>query len=79
MGTRAASPAHAPRAASATPLAATIPRPAAPPAPSPSGDVRVQVTLELAGPAEQVEALLAAVCEKPIQIYPLTLCVKDRR
>jgi predicted component of type VI protein secretion system len=79
VGTRAPNPGHAPQAAATKPLAATIPRAAAPAAPSPSGDVRVQVTLELAGPADQVEALLAAVREKPIQIYPLTLVVKDTR
>lgn len=54
-------------------LAATAPRPA------PTGDVRVQLMLEIAGPAEQVEALVAAVGGKPIQVYPLTLCVKDPR
>jgi hypothetical protein len=54
-------------------LAATTPRPA------PAGDVRLQLVLEIAGPAAQVEALLAAVGEKPIQVYPLTLCVKDPR
>ena len=53
------------------PLAATLPRAAV------SGDVRVPLVLEVAGPAEQVEALLAAVRDKPIQVYPLTLCVKD--
>lgn len=63
----------APRASAATSLAATVPRPA------PSGDVRLQLVLEIAGPAAQVEALLAAVGEKPIQVYPLTLCVKDPR
>ena len=56
-------------------LAATAPRPGA----APSGDVRVQVVLEVAGPSAQVEALLAAVREKPISVYPLTLCVKDPR
>ena len=65
--------ASAPRAPIAAPLAATLPRP------EPSGDVRVQVVLEVAGPAAQVEALLAAVRDKPIQVYPLTLCVKDPR
>jgi hypothetical protein len=54
-------------------LAATTPRPA------PTGDVRLQLVLEIAGPAEQVEALVAAVRGKPIQIYPLTLCVNDPR
>jgi hypothetical protein len=58
------------------PLSATLPR-TAPVAPS--GDVRVQLVLEIAGPAAQVEALVAAVREKPIPIYPLTLCVKDPR
>jgi predicted component of type VI protein secretion system len=52
---------------------ATLPRAAA------SGDVRVQVVLEIAGPAEQVEALVSAVRDKPISVYPLTLCVKDPR
>jgi predicted component of type VI protein secretion system len=56
-------------------LAATTPRPAA----APTGDVRVQLVLEVAGPSAQVEALLAAVCEKPISVYPLTFCVKDPR
>ena len=56
-------------------LAATVPRSA----PAPTGDVRVQLVLEIAGPAAQVEALVAAVREKPIQVYPLTLCVKDAR
>jgi hypothetical protein len=66
--------ASAPRApAVATPLAPTLPRAA------PSGDVRVQLVLEVAGPAAQVEALVAAVRDKPIQVYPLTLCVKDPR
>jgi predicted component of type VI protein secretion system len=45
----------------------------------PTGDMRVQLVLEIAGPAEQVEALVAAVDGKPIQVYPLTLCVKDPR
>jgi predicted component of type VI protein secretion system len=44
-----------------------------------SGEARVQLVLEVAGPAEQVEALIAAVCGKPIQVYPLTLFVKDTR
>jgi predicted component of type VI protein secretion system len=65
--------ASASRAPIATPLAPTLPRAA------PSGDVRVQLVLEVAGPAAQVEALLAAVRDKPIQVYPLTLCVKDPR
>ena len=52
---------------------ATVPRPA------PTGDVRLQVVLEIAGPAEQVEALVSAVGDKPIQVYPLTLCVRDPR
>ncbi len=56
-----------------SPLAATVPRAGA------SGDVRVQLVLEVAGPSAQVEALVAAVRDKPIQIYPLTLCVKDPR
>jgi predicted component of type VI protein secretion system len=63
----------APRSSAPVSLAATTPRPA------PSGDVRLQLVLEIAGPAAQVEALLAAVGEKPIQVYPLTLCVKDPR
>jgi predicted component of type VI protein secretion system len=69
----------------AQPLAAPAARPAAvsltatAPRPAPSGDVRVQLVLEIAGPAEQVEALVAAVGGKPIQVYPLTLCVKDSR
>jgi predicted component of type VI protein secretion system len=63
----------APRAPIAAPLAPTLQRAA------PSGDVRVQLVLEVAGPAAQVEALVAAVREKPIQIYPITLCVKDPR
>jgi predicted component of type VI protein secretion system len=58
-----------------TSLAATVPRSA----PAPTGDVRVQLVLEIAGPAAQVEALVAAVREKPISVYPLTLCVKDPR
>jgi hypothetical protein len=41
--------------------------------------VRLQLVLEIAGPAAQVEALVAAVGDKPIQVYPLTLCVKDPR
>ena len=65
--------AGAPRAPVAAPLASTLPRAA------PSGDVRVQLVLEVAGPAAQVEALVAAVRDKPIQVYPLTLCVKDPR
>lgn len=66
--------AAAPRAPiAASPLASTAPRA------TPSGDVRVQLVLEVAGPAEQVEALVAAVRDKPIQVYPLTLCVKDPR
>jgi predicted component of type VI protein secretion system len=65
----------APLAPSATALAATIPRATAPA----TGDVRVQLVLEIAGPSDQVEALVAAVCDKPIQSYPLTLCVKDPR
>ena len=66
--------ASAPRApAVATPLAPTLPRAA------PSGDVRVQLVLEVAGPAAQVEALVVAMRDKPIQVYPLTLCVKDPR
>jgi predicted component of type VI protein secretion system len=44
-----------------------------------SADVRVQIVLEIAGPSAQVEALVAAVRDKPIQAYPLTLCVKDPR
>jgi len=63
--------ASAPRTPIPSPLAATLPRAAA------SGDVRVSLVLEVAGPAEQVEALLVAVRDKPIQVYPLTLCVKD--
>jgi|SRR5262249_19035076 len=59
-------------AASAASIAPTAPRTA-------TGDVRVQLVLEVAGPAAQVEALVAAVREKPIQVYPLTLCVKDPR
>ena len=59
-------------APSAAALAPTAPRAA-------TGDVRIQLVLEIAGPADQVEALVAAVREKPIQIYPLTLCVKDPR
>jgi predicted component of type VI protein secretion system len=66
-------PAVAPRA----PIAAALPAAAARSAPS--GDVRVQLVLEVAGPSAQVEALIAAVCEKPIQVYPITLCVKDER
>jgi predicted component of type VI protein secretion system len=46
---------------------------------SATGDVRVQLVLEVAGPAAQVEALVAAIREKPISAYPLTLCVKDPR
>jgi hypothetical protein len=46
---------------------------------APSGDVRVQIVLEISGPSDQVEALVAAVRDKPIQAYPLTLCVKDPR
>jgi len=63
----------------ASPLRAATPisKPAAPQAAT--GDVRVQLVLELAGPAAQVEALVAAIREKPIQVYPLTLCVKDSR
>jgi predicted component of type VI protein secretion system len=63
----------APRATAPVSLGATTPRP------TPSGDVRLQLVLEIAGPAAQVEALVAAVGEKPIQVYPLTLCVKDPR
>ena len=63
----------APRSSAPVSLAATTPRPA------PSGDVRLQLVLEIAGPVAQVEALVAAVGEKPIQVYPLTLCVKDPR
>jgi predicted component of type VI protein secretion system len=63
----------APRTSTAGSLASTAPRAAG------SGDVRVQLVLEIAGPAAQVEALVAAVREKPIQIHPLTLCVKDPR
>jgi predicted component of type VI protein secretion system len=66
--------ASAPRSAPVS-LAATTPRPAA----APTGDVRVQLVLEIAGPSAQVEALLAAVREKPISVYPLTFCVKDPR
>jgi hypothetical protein len=65
--------AAAQRSPAAVSLAATTPRPA------PTGDVRLQLVLEIAGPAEQVEALVAAVRGKPIQIYPLTLCVNDPR
>jgi predicted component of type VI protein secretion system len=65
--------ASAPRAPISSPLAATLPRVAE------SGDVRVALVLEVAGPAAQVEALLAAVCDKPIQVYPITLYVKDTR
>jgi predicted component of type VI protein secretion system len=65
-----ASPARKPASAALPPTAPRV---------APSGDVRVQVVLEVAGPAEQVDALLAAVSDKPIQIYPLTLCVKDSR
>jgi hypothetical protein len=76
-----APPAHAPKAGSTTapraPIAGALPT--APPRPAPSGDVRVQLVLEVAGPSAQVEALIAAVREKPIQVYPLTLCVKDTR
>ena len=68
----------APRTSGSGSLAATAPRPA-PPSPEPNGDVRLQLVLEIAGPAAQVEALIAAVGEKPIQVYPLTLCVKDPR
>jgi predicted component of type VI protein secretion system len=69
----------APRA-SAPPLQMPAPVSLAPTAPRVvSGDVRVQLVLEVAGPAAQVEALLAAVREKPIQVYPITLCVKDPR
>ena len=71
---------------SAQPLAARASRPSAPVSlaataarPAPSGDVRVQLVLEIAGPADQVEALVTAVGGKPIQVYPLTLCVKDPR
>jgi hypothetical protein len=67
--------AAAPRSSAAVSLAAldTTPRPA------PTGDVRLQLVLEIAGPAEQVEALVAAVRGKPISVYPLTLCVNDPR
>jgi predicted component of type VI protein secretion system len=65
--------ASAPRAPIPSPHAATLPRAAV------SGDVRVSLVLEVAGPAAQVEALLAAVRDKPIQVYPITLCVKDPR
>ena len=63
----------APRSLAPVSLAATTPRPVA------TGDVRIQLVLEIAGPAAQVEALVAAVGDKPIPIYPLTLCVKDPR
>lgn len=70
----------------AQPLAAAAPRSTAPvslnttaPRPAPTGDLRLQLVLEIAGPADQVEALVAAVDGKPIQAYPLTLCVKDPR
>jgi predicted component of type VI protein secretion system len=68
--------AQVPLTAASTPLASapTVPRVSAP-----SGDVRVQIVLEISGPSEQVEALVAAVRDKPIQAYPLTLCVKDPR
>jgi len=62
--------APAPRASAPVSLAATTPRPA------PTGDVRLQLVLEVSGPSAQVEALLSAVADKPIQVYPLTLCVK---
>ncbi len=54
------------------PLAPTLPRAAA------TGDTRVQLVLEISGPTAEVEALVAAVRGKPIQVYPLTLCVKDK-
>jgi predicted component of type VI protein secretion system len=67
LGPIAAAPLRSgPLAAGAAPTAAT-------------GDVRVQLVLEVAGPAAQVETLVAAIREKPIQVYPLTLCVKDPR
>ena len=62
-----------------TPLANRGPLPATAPRAAGTGEARVQLVLELAGPAEQVEALIAAVREKPIQVYPLTLIVKDPR
>ena len=65
--------ASAPHARCGGTAAPTLPRAA------PAGDVRVELVLEVAGPAEQVEALVAAVGGKPIQVYPLTLCVKDPR
>ena len=58
--------------ASRGPLPPPVPRGA-------TGETRVQLVLEVAGPAEQVEGLIAAVCGKPIQVYPLTLFVKDTR
>ncbi len=67
----------APPLASPLRAAPTIAKPAAPQATT--GDVRVQLVLEVAGPAAQVEALVAAIREKPIQVYPLTLCLKDPR
>jgi predicted component of type VI protein secretion system len=69
----------APAAKPLVPTPAATPLASAPPRAAASGDVRVQLVLEIAGPAEQVEALVGAVREKPIQIYPLTLCVKDPR
>jgi hypothetical protein len=73
----AASPKRSSNSAPHAPVAAPLPPTA--PRVAPSGDVRVQVVLEVAGPQAEVEALLAAVREKPIQVYPLTLCVKDPR
>jgi predicted component of type VI protein secretion system len=70
------SPAHAPLSASA-PLASRGPLP--PPVPQVAGEARVQLVLEVAGPTAQVEAFIAAVREKPIQVYPITFFVKDPR
>jgi predicted component of type VI protein secretion system len=63
----------------AAPLASRGPLPGNAARAAASGDTRVQLALEVAGPAEQVEALIAAVVGKPIQVYPLTLIVKDSR
>jgi hypothetical protein len=46
---------------------------------APSGDVRVQIVLEISGPSEQVEALVAGRTRQADPGYPLTLCVKDPR
>ncbi len=44
-----------------------------------TAETSVRLVLEVAGPAEQVEALLTAIRDKRIEVPPITLCVRDPR